>query len=100
MQKVCVVINGQVINIGPWDYQYEQVEVTPSVVDEETNEVIREAEYQQVARNPLPEGALFETRDFEYDDVHGWFEVGIVKAPTLEERLAIAEQALLMMMEG
>ena len=39
MLKECVVLNGKVINIGPWDYRVEEVEVTPAVIDEETKEV-------------------------------------------------------------
>lgn len=56
MLKKCIVLNGQVINIGPWDYQYERVEVEPAEYDEEGN-LVKEAVYEEIARNPLPEGA-------------------------------------------
>lgn len=40
----CVVLNGKVINIGPWDYKEQYVEVTKGV-------------YEKRIRNPIPEGA-------------------------------------------
>lgn len=72
MIKSCVLLNGQVINIGDWDYQYEQVEVTPAVVDEETKEIITPAEYETVARNPLPEGAIIEEVEVTQNADGGW----------------------------
>lgn len=59
MIRQCVVLNGQVINIGEWDYQTEQVETKPAIIDEETQEAIEPAEYETVIRNPLPDGAEF-----------------------------------------
>lgn len=99
MLKECVVLNGKVINIGPWDYRVEEVEVTPAVVDEETKEVVVQAVTEMVVQNPLPIGSSIETRDFEYTDDKGWYEVGYVHEPSLQERLEIAEQALLALME-
>lgn len=101
MIKQCVVLDGKVIHIGEWDYQYEQVEVKPAVIDPDTKEVIEPAEYETVAQNPFPVGAVIEERDFEYDPDRGWYELGTPKIPTAEERMAALEEALLLlMMEG
>lgn len=92
MIKECVVLNGQVINIGEWDYRIEQVEVKAAVIDEETQEIIQPAEYEDVVRNPMPEGATIEQRDFEYDENRGWYEVGTT-APLSEIEKLRLEQA-------
>jgi len=54
--------NGNLINIGEWDTMPEQVEVQPAQYDEEGN-LITEAVYETVERNPLPEGAYCEERE-------------------------------------
>lgn len=72
--KTCVVLNGKVINIGPWD-------------DMDGN-------------NPLPEGATIEEREFEYSDEYGWREIGVSKPPTTEERIQALEMAMLEMVLG
>lgn len=59
--KTCVVLDGKVINIGPWD---------------DLN-----------GTNPLPEGAVIEEREFEYSDEYGWREIGVPKPPTTEDRI-------------
>lgn len=69
MMKPCVVLNGKVINVGDWDYQYTEVDG------------------EQVAQNPLPEGAVIEEREFEYDEDRGWYEVGTTLPKTQEDYL-------------
>lgn len=77
MIKRCVVLNGTIINVGEWDYQY----------DSEGN-----------AQNPFPEGAVVEERDFEYTEEHGWREVGFVPKPSevelLQEKVAMQETVI------
>lgn len=82
MMKTCVVLNGDVINVGEWDYQKQTVVVTPAEFDEE-GYIIEEAVYEEVAMNPQPEGATIEERDFKYSEEHGWRETGWV--PPLSE---------------
>ena len=54
--------DGNLINIGEWDTQPEQVEVQAEKRDEEGN-LISPAVYQTVERNPLPDGAYYEERE-------------------------------------
>jgi hypothetical protein len=54
--------DGNLINIGEWDTQLEQVEVEPEKYDEQGNK-IADAVYYTVERNPLPEGAYCEERE-------------------------------------
>lgn len=68
MIKTCVVLNGKVINVGEWDYQYAQVQTG---TDENGKPI-----YENQATNPLPAGAVIEERDFEFDANRGWYEVG------------------------
>ena len=90
MLKECVVLNGQIINIGPWDYQIQPVQVG---IDDEGNPI-----YEDQITNPLPEGAVIEQRDFTYDDIRGWYETGVPKPPTAEERLKAIEDTILSLM--
>lgn len=73
MLKSCVVLNGVVINIGEWDYLYE------------------DSDGEQVVRNPMPEGATIEERDFDYQPDRGWYEVGTPAPKTPAERIAELE---------
>lgn len=82
MIKSCVVLKGKIINIGEWDYQYTKVN------DE------------QIALNPMPEGAVIEERDFEHDEDRGWYEVGTYPEPTAQERIEALEAALLEVVLG
>ena len=82
MLKECVVLNGLIINIGEWDYQYIEVEGG------------------QVEQNPLPDGATVEQRELEFDPDRGWYEVGTSLPPTPEERLATMESALMELLLG
>jgi hypothetical protein len=54
--------DGNLINIGEWDTQPERVEVSPPQYDEQGN-LIAEAVYETVERNPIPEGAYCEERE-------------------------------------
>lgn len=80
MIKECVVLNGAVINVGPWDYQYIEING------------------EQVAQNPLPDGAVVESRDLDYSNDRGWHEAGEILPPTTEERLAAAEMMIIELM--
>ena len=81
MIKKCYVLNGEIINVGEWDYQ--------KTINEQGEEVIN---------NPLPEGANEEERDFEYTEERGWFDVGTVPQPSeieiLQAKLNSATQQL------
>lgn len=48
----------------------------------------------------LPEGAIIEERDFEYDVDRGWYEVGTIPEPTTKERIEALELAMLEMILG
>lgn len=65
MIKKCAILNNKIINIGEWD----------SAIDE-----------KGIEQNPMPEGATIEECDFEYDADRGWYEVGTLPEPTLEEK--------------
>lgn len=97
MLRECVVLNGKVINIGPWDYQYQRVEVTPAEYDDDGN-VVKEAVYEDRPMNPLPEGVVIEERDFEYDKDRGWYEVSSLAIPTAEERIKALEEAMIQLL--
>lgn len=80
MMKECVILDGKVINVGQWDYQYENIDG------------------EQVAKNPIPQGATTEQRDMEYDENRGWYEVGTAETPSIEERLKSAEDTITMLL--
>jgi hypothetical protein len=52
MKNYYVVLEGKVINVGPWQDKIQQI-------DEKTNEVI-------LVDNPMPEGAVYGEFDIEY----------------------------------
>jgi len=63
MLKTCWFdADGNLINIGEWDTQPEQIEVRPAQYDEDGN-LISNAVYETVERNPIPEGAYSEERE-------------------------------------
>jgi hypothetical protein len=97
MLKQCVILNGQIINIGEWDYQIQPFELEPPQYNDD-GELIQEGIYEDRPTNPLPEGATVEERDMEYDADRGWYEVGTVSAPTESDRISAVESALLSMM--
>lgn len=76
MLKQCVKLVNEIINIGPWDYQYIEVDGV------------------QVAQNPLPEGAVVVEIDVFQDADGGWKATGTAVTPTIEERMQAAEDAL------
>ena len=63
--------DGNLINIGEWDTMPEQVEVQAEKRDEEGN-LISEAVYETVERNPLPDGAYYEEREVIQTVDGGW----------------------------
>ena len=72
--KTIVKLNGEVINIGDWDYQYEPAENTATLSKEERSKILAEGRnpdflYDElgsvviVAKNPMPAGAVIETSE-------------------------------------
>ncbi|XID92509.1 hypothetical protein ACF3MZ_29280 [Paenibacillaceae bacterium WGS1546] len=101
MMRECVVLNGQVINIGPWDYQIQSLEVSPEERDEEGN-IIKEAVYEDRPSNPLPDGAeiiemeIVEGPDgglYPAEQLPGPSEVERLRGENLELKLALTELA-------
>ncbi len=66
VRKPCVILDGKVINIGPWD---------------DLN-----------GTNPMPDGAVVEERDVEQGSDGGWYVVGEPRPKTSQERIAEFEQ--------
>lgn len=68
MMMECVILNGKVINFGPWDYQTQPVQVgenivSPAEYDEAGNlikEEVAEPIFEDVVTNPLPDGVIIE----------------------------------------
>ncbi|WP_348623637.1 hypothetical protein ABFT51_24020 [Paenibacillus peoriae] len=85
MIKECVVLNDEVINIGPWDYNRQQVLLSPAEYDDE-GKVTKEAVYEEQTTNPLPEGATIEEREIEVAPDGGLVIKGSVQ-PTGDELL-------------
>lgn len=102
MIKTCVVLNGKIINVGEWDYQIIRKEVSPEERDEFGN-ITKEAEYEEEIGNPLPEGAVVEERDFEYDLDRGWYEPGtqmpLTETEILKSQLAEANLQIIDLFE-
>lgn len=73
MRKECVILNGQVINIGPWD--------------------------DMGGTNPLPEGAVVEEREVAQGEDGGWYVVGESRPKTPQERITELEQLVADMAE-
>jgi len=93
MIKECVILSGKIINVGSWDYQKKVVEITPAEYDAEGN-ITKEAVFEEQTRNPLPDGAIIENRDFTYDVDRGWYETGTPTPVSAEEKIAQLEQQL------
>lgn len=86
MMRECVILDGQVINIGPWDYQIQTFEVSPEERDEEGN-IIKDAVYEDRPTIPLPDGAeIIEMEIVEGPD-GGLYPVGQLPGPSEVERL-------------
>lgn len=71
MMKNCVLLNGNLENVGEWNYDIRSVEVTPAVKDEDGN-IAAEAVYEDQTFNPLPEGATTEQREVIQNADGGW----------------------------
>lgn len=86
MKKNCVVLDGKVINVGDWDYQTSLVEVA-------------EGEWEEVATNPLPEGATVEEMECEQRPDGSWVTVGYepTENPTDKRLNAMTKQILTLM---
>lgn len=83
MIKTCVFDNnGNLINIGEWDYQIERVEIEPAEYDND-GKLFKEGVYEERVMNPMPEGAYTEDREVMYSEDFGWREVGWI--PSLSE---------------
>ncbi|ODA08733.1 hypothetical protein [Paenibacillus polymyxa] len=94
MIKECVVLNDEVINIGPWDYKRQQVQMSPAEYNDE-GKATKEAVYEEQTMNPLPEGATIEEREVEVAPDGGLIVKGSVQ-PTSDELLGqqLAEMKL------
>ena len=68
MMKECVVLNGKVINIGPWD--------------------------DMDGTNPMPEGAVIEEREVAQDADGGWYVVGVERPETPSQKITRLESEL------
>ncbi|MGR6764455.1 hypothetical protein ACU1JV_21880 [Paenibacillus sp. T2-29] len=79
MKKECVVLNSEVINIGPWDYQKRQLQ---NGVDKDGKPI-----YEEQVTNPLPEGAVIEEREIETALDGGLIVKGASTQPTSAELL-------------
>lgn len=66
VRKQCVILDGQVINIGPWD--------------------------DMGGTNPIPEGATIEEREVAQGEDGGWYVVGEPKPKTPQEEIAELKQ--------
>lgn len=78
MMKECVVLNGDVINIGPWDYRYTDLD------DGET-----------VALNPLPEGAVMQELEIVEGADGGLYPADYTPTKTPEQtRLDLMQTAI------
>lgn len=101
--KTVVILNGEIINIGEWDYQGQRVITNQSEIDaaKKYNESVeKEADYIEVPesifetkqKNPLPTGAIIEEREMFFTDEHGWREVGWTLPRTTDEKITQLEQ--------
>ncbi|MCU6797992.1 hypothetical protein OB236_38295 [Paenibacillus sp. WQ 127069] len=91
MMKECVLHNGKVINIGPWDYRIQPVQVgVEEVILESEREIDGEIipaviEYRPIYEdqitNPIPEGSVIEQKEVEQDADDGWYVIGEIKLP-------------------
>lgn len=96
MMKDVVLLNGEVINIGPWDYKVENVVIEPGEYDEEGN-VIKEPVYVERETNPLPSGAVTEEREIEETPDGGLIVKGTAKPSETE---LLGQQLAQMKLQG
>ena len=93
MIKPCVRLNGEIINIGPWDELIRRVEVSPAQYDEEGNETTPAA-YEDIATNPLPDGAEIVELDVYQDADGAWRPVGTSAPPSMADKMDLMQAAL------
>lgn len=73
--KTVVVLDGEIINVGEWDYQYiEQIN------DDGTA--------SQIPQNPLPDVATIEQREMVYSVDKGWQLANAIQTPSQEDVLS------------
>jgi len=70
MTNTIVELNGQIINIGPWDYQYAKIDNPAWVDGGDEPELIDDV---NTPKNPLPAGAVV-TTDVELKLVNGRYQ--------------------------
>jgi hypothetical protein len=101
MLKECVILDGKIINIGPWDDQRENVEIEPHLYDEEGN-IEKQAAYEEQIRNPFPVGVVVEERDLQYDSERGWYEAGdnSARIAELKRNLSDTDYVIIKIAEG
>lgn len=80
MLKECVLLNDQVINIGPWDYQIQQIEVG----QDEAGQPI----YEDRQANPLPDGAIVQEIEIIEGPDGGLYPADYTPIETDAEKLA------------
>lgn len=68
VRKPCVILDGKVINIGPWD--------------------------DQGGLNPMPEGAVIEEREVYQGEDGGWYVVGETRPKTPQEEINELKQLI------
>ena len=111
MKKICVTLNGEIINIGPWDYQKSPQ--LREVIDGEEGEEgvflepVFDANGEQLFNigNPLPEGAIEENIEVVQNQ-HGLFAVRDYKRlrrhhyPPINEQLDAIHKAIGALLSG
>lgn len=66
--KECVFVDGILQNVGPWQYNYQEVYMG---MDENEKPI-----FEIVATNPLPANAVIDHRWFLYTEEKGWYLEG------------------------
>lgn len=94
MMKQCVLLDGAVINIGPWDTQIQTFVVKPAEYNADGT-LLHEEETEERETNPLPAGAIVTELECSQNEDGGWYAVEY--APQLPDSLeaAVAELKLL-----
>jgi len=86
--------DGNLINIGPWDYRIERVEVEPPEYDPNTGDLIREGVYEDRVTNPLPEGAYTAEIEIVEGPDGGLYPAGYTPPETPQQKIARLEAEL------
>lgn len=85
MLRKCVMLYGEIINIGDWDYQIQEVELKPARYDEEGN-FLEEAICDSRITNPLPEGAKMVEIEIDEGPDGGLYPAGYTFPKTPEQQ--------------